>query len=120
MVLLKYVNQISNKIKNIRLLYTCHSLPDKCFSGRNKKEAKAARHLIKENGLRLIALHDKMRTELNEMFDVDNTVVIRNGIDFKRFQNLKVSKEEIRKSLGITENAYVVGHVGRFEDLLIE
>jgi glycosyltransferase involved in cell wall biosynthesis len=114
MVLLKYVNQISNKIKNIRLLYTCHNLPDQYFSGRNKKEAKAARHLIKENGLRLIALHDEMKTKLNDMFDVDNTVVIRNGIDFKRFQNVKDSKEKIRKSLGVPKDAYVIGNVGRF------
>jgi glycosyltransferase involved in cell wall biosynthesis len=82
---------------------------------KREEEGIAARHLIKENGLRLIALHDEMKTELNEMFGIDNTVVIRNGVDFKRFQNVKVSKKEIRKSLGIPENAYVVGHVGRFD-----
>ena len=50
------------------------------------------------------------------MFDVDNTVVIWNGIDVMRFQNINLTSEMERKKLGIPRNAFVVGHVGRFAD----
>ncbi len=112
--LLHNILPISSKIRDIKLLYTCHSLPSLLFSGKDKKEGVAAKKLLKTNNLLMIALHDGMRKEINEMFDIDNTVVIRNGIDFKRFQNIKESQFEIRKNLGIPVNAYVIGHVGRF------
>ena len=50
--------------------------------------------------MRLIALNEPMRLELNEMFHVDDTVVLYNGIDFQKY-NIEESKENIRKSLNI-------------------
>ena len=110
------ISQISNKIRNIKLFYTCHTLPTLLLSGKSKKEGIAARTLLKNNQLQIIALHDNMRKEINEMFKIDNTVVIRNGIDFKRFQNVSESKCNIRKCLGIPDNTYVIGHIGRFSN----
>ena len=114
--LLHNISPISNKIRNIRIFYTCHNLPTLLLSGKRKKEGIAARYLLKNNQFQIIALHDDMRKEINEMFDIDNTVVIRNGIDFRRFQNISESKENIRKFLGIPDNVYVIGHIGRFND----
>ena len=68
----------------------------------------------RHNGLRLIALHDEMRNQLNMMFNVSNTVVVKNGIDIKRFQNVQEDRKVIRNSLEIGEEKYVIGHVGRF------
>ena len=114
--LLHNISPISNKIRNIKLFYTCHNLPTLLLSGKCIKEGIAARYLLKNNQFQIIALHDDMRKEINEMFDIDNTVVIRNGIDFRRFQNVYESKSSIRKCLGIPDNAYVIGHIGRFSD----
>lgn len=108
------ISQISDKLHDLRLFYTSHTLPSISLSGKREKEGIAARKLIKNNNLQMIALHDDMRREINEMFGIDNTVVIRNGIDFRRFQNVAESQKEIRQNLGIPENAYVIGHVGRF------
>lgn len=114
LTLLQYVSKIRKGIDNVKLFYTCHNEP-KYFIGRTvPKEYNAAKKLIKNNNLQIISLHDDMRKEINEIFGIDNTVVIRNGIDFKRFQNIKESQFEIRKNLGISENAYVIGHIGRF------
>lgn len=111
---LKEFVPISRNLKGVRLLYTCHNLPETMFSGLHTSERKAAEYLIKHNDLRLIALHDNMRDELNEMFGVDNTAVIRNGIQMDRFTNVPESKDNIRKVENIPEDAFVVGHIGRF------
>ena len=114
LILLHYVHKISKSIKNIKLFYTCHSEAKVLLDGDRMYENKAAKYLIQRNQLQMIALHDDMRKEINQMFGINNTVVIRNGIDFNRFRNISESKEEIRKALNIPENAFVMGHVGRF------
>lgn len=112
--LLHHVKKISKHTKNIKIFYTCHSKPECFFTGKRTYEGISAKYLIKHNNLQMIALHDDMRKEINEMFNIDNAVVIRNGIDFSRFKNVIESKTEIRKSLNIPNEAFVVGHVGRF------
>lgn len=63
---------ISNSLKDIKLFYTCHTLPERLFAGTHKAEYKAADYLIKNNGLQIIALHEKMKNELNKMFSIDS------------------------------------------------
>ena len=63
--------------------------------------------------VQLIALHEDMRDSLNKAFGIDNTIVLNNGTDISRFQNAK-PREEVRAKLGIPQDAFVVGHVGRF------
>ena len=101
-------------LDGIRLLFTCHNPPQMLIGDQRPGERDACRYLIDHNGLQIIALHEEMAKEINEMFNVDNTAVIRNGVDFDKFRNIPKTKSEIREGLGIPENAYVVGHVGRF------
>lgn len=114
--LLKDLRPISRYLRGIRLLYTCHNVPKLMFCGERKKEFAAAKHLIQHNGLRLIALHDQMRQELNRMFGVENTQVIRNGVHLSRFSHVPQSREQLRSEVGIPENAFVLGHIGRFSE----
>lgn len=109
--ILRYVAPVSRLLKSVQLFYTCHSEPSVVFE--NPKERKAAVKLIKNNQLQLIALHEDMAKELDKLFGINNTIVVRNGIDFKRFRNVTESKEEIRTSLGIGNNTFVIGHIGR-------
>ncbi len=105
--------EISDSLKGITLFYTCHNEPSHIFE-KYKEEFDACKYLIENNNIRLIALHEKMRLELNELFHIDNTVIIHNGINFDRFLSVPVIKEEKRKEIGIPPEAYVLGHVGRF------
>ncbi len=114
--LLKYVKQIAKKISGIKLLYTCHNVVSHYFGKDYPEQTEAANYLVRNNKLQFVALHDDMRKELDEMFGVNNTVVIRNGVDFRRFQGVDESQTEIRRTLGISEDAYVLGHVGRFTE----
>ena len=117
MTVLKYLKPISKYLQGIRLFYTCHSLPERYLGKEQKEERRAAKYLIEKNDLRMIALHHEMAQEINTILDIKNTVVVHNGIDFNRFLNINESKEEVRDSLNIPRDAYVIGHVGRFHPL---
>ena len=112
--MLKYLLPIRKELSGVKLLYTCHSIPSRYFTGSNADEMEAAKILVKENDLQLIALHNEMRLELNKMFGVSNTVVIHNGIDFGLYRNLRESKAEIRRSIGVPGGKFLIGHIGRF------
>ncbi len=112
---LKRVERIMNELEGVRLLYTCHNEPWFYFDNMPNEE-KAAKVLIKEKGLRLIALREDMAVTLNKKFNVDNTVVIKNGINFDRFRKLNKTRERMRKELGIGERAFLIGHIGRFNE----
>lgn len=119
MWLLKYFLPLSDVLKglNIRLFYTCHSLPERYFGKENQKEFEAAQHLLEHNNLQLIALHQAMANELNQMFDIDNTIVLNNCIDLERFMSVEITQAQIRASIGIPTDAFVVGHVGRLSEV---
>ena len=112
---LEYLPFIHRTLKGIKLFFTCHSKPDIVFNKKyNLKQYLSAKFLIKHNSLRLIALHTLMCNQLNELFNINNTLVVHNGIDFKRFSNLDSEKYSTKKSLDIDQNTFVVGHIGRF------
>ena len=104
---------LKGHLSGIRLLYTCHSEVNKHFFD---KEEAATRQLIQDHGMRLIALHDDMKKELDQRFSTDDTVVIRNGVDLRRFREAEASAEETRKSIGLAQDSFVVGHIGRFTE----
>jgi len=112
--LLKYLKRIADNIRGIKLLYTCHNVVSHYFGEDYPEQTEAAKYLIEHNNLQFIALHEDMSRELNEMFGVNNTAVIRNGVDFRRFTSLEETRAQIRRELNIPEKAFVLGHVGRF------
>lgn len=114
---LKYLVPCAKFLNETKLFYTCHSIPCRYF---NKKECKeefdAATFLIKNFSLTLIGLHREMQNELNTLFNINNSIVVHNGIDLDRFYEIRKNKErkQIRMNLGIQQKAFVLGHVGRF------
>lgn len=110
---LRYLDAVKKVLKGITLLYTCHSLPS-CMLPVGSHEWKAAKSLIENNRMQMIALHPKMANEINGMFDIENTQIINNGVDFRKFRNIKKTKKDIRNDLKIPLDSFVVGHVGRF------
>lgn len=117
--LLKYVFPLSELLnkKKIKVFYTCHSVPSRYFLGKNKLEFKAANLLIRKNRLQLIALHNEMANELNVMFNINNTIVLKNGIDFRKFSIIQETKQQAKIRIGISSECFVVGHIGRFADV---
>ncbi len=111
---LQYVAPISKKLGNVRLFYTCHTGLERLFEGNYEAEEKAARKLLKCANMQMIGLHEEMVEQINRRFGIDNAVVIKNGIDFEKFSRLTVDKQQMKEALQIPQNAYVIGHIGRF------
>ena len=109
------LKRMSSQLKGIKLFYTCHSNPKVHLNDNTKNhELSAAKYLIVHNGLRLIALHEEMCKELNDLLGITNSTIIWNGVNFSKFSNLLESKMIIRNSLSIPQEAFVVCHVGSF------
>lgn len=75
----------------------------------------AINKLIRVCRARLIALQPQYIETLNALFHVTDTILLPNCIDLKRFQTPEKSSVEMRAELGIPADAFVVGHVGRFQ-----
>lgn len=110
---LEILQAARKSLKGVRLFHTCHNVPQIVYVD---GEDTAAQKLIRENGMQLIALHSDMTRELNEMFRVDNTATIRNGIDMPRFMEPGIHRQTKREEIGLPKDAFVVGHVGRFSE----
>ena len=122
---LQTLSYISKKLTSIKLFYTCHSLPENMIGRTGSSEFDAAKLLIDLNKLQMIALHEAMADEIDTMFGINNTAILNNGIDVARFENVDKTKLEIREQIGIPQNAFVIGHIGRFSyaknhELLLE
>lgn len=73
----------------------------------------ATKKLIKKYKSLLIALNPEMQKDLKNVYKNTKCVIVNNGIDITRFYNV-ISTKEKRLELGIPENAFLIGHVGRF------
>lgn len=113
--LLDIVSKINKKyLSSVKIFYTCHNVPEVLLGNNSSKEFKAAKKLIKRNQLTIIALHSQMAEQLNKMLGITNTIVLHNGIDVVRFANVTESQINIRESIGLPSNGFVIGHIGRF------
>ena len=110
---LNHAVEAREQLKGVKLFYTCHSEP-RVYFDEKKGEDQAARTLLKENNLVFIALHEDMAKEISQRFNTNNVAVIKNGIDIEKFRDIKETKREIKKQLGIEQSSFVVGHIGRF------
>lgn len=105
----------ANPKKDTRIVHTVHNEPKRLWKNTfsRKLDLWSARRLVKKYSMRFVVLHEEMKNEINDLFHVDNSIVLNNGIDFSRFANAE-KRELVREKIGIPENAYVIGHVGRF------
>ena len=111
---LEDVKNCADLLSDCKIFYTCHNLPERMIGSERPREHEACEYLLKNNNLQITALHEEMKKEINELFNIDSTVVVNNGIDVLRFRDVSETKDDIRKSIGVASNAYVIGHIGRF------
>lgn len=110
--LLKYMLPVAMKFRDIRFVYTLHSPVISLFY--EKDEIFSAKILLKMKRLRMIALQKNMREEMQEYFHVKDVIVLENGIDISKYRDIRVEKLKSRKELNIKQDAFLVGHIGRF------
>lgn len=130
--LLRYLNFLRSS--NVKIFYTVHSDPKAVFLNvdfetvkknsikrrivrfRKKimryKERTVAKQLLKAHRLTFIALHKDMQKEVNDIFAVNNTIILKNGIDFVRFKRRTEKNISKQKEIGIPADRFVIGNVG--------
>ena len=101
--------------KSTKLFHTVHNdvnvMWNKSFA--RKRDLRSAKRLVAKRGMILIALHKEMRNELNELFQIDNTIVLNNGTFIEKYQNAG-EKYALREKYNVGKKDYIIGHVGRF------
>lgn len=102
-------------LSNEKIFYTVHNDPYLTINTKKRKIIKwSIIQLIRQKNLQLIALHNCMKNQLNEMFKISNTLVVNNGIDLKRFNKNLYDTSTLRTKLGFSDKDFIIGHVGRF------
>lgn len=115
--LVHYLLYAKYELKHTRIIYTCHSKPEALFSTNHredKRSKKALKKFLNRGNTEIIALHSEMAVQIKNIFCTGHVAVLNNPIELKRFVNPGVDKICFRKSIGVPEKAFVVGHVGRF------
>lgn len=110
----EFLLPINVKKLNIKLFYTVHTEVNVLFGKGRFKSRFCTNYCIKKKGMIPIALHENMRKDVNKFFNIDNTVVLHNGIDLERFNRSNYNELEILKTLNIKKESFIIGHVGRF------
>ena len=102
--------------KNTIIFHTVHSDPDKLWPKDNKRrmrDFRAVKWLIAHRNMKLIVLHEGMKNMVDKMFGISNSIVLNNGVDVDSIKSV-VNRDVIREELNIAEEAFVIGHIGRF------
>jgi glycosyltransferase involved in cell wall biosynthesis len=92
-----------------KMFHTLHSDPQKTSYGLH---VYVDRFCYKLFNVRTLALNQEMKEKADLLFHLDNTLVLRNGIDIESYSNQP--RIELRQDFGIPVDCFVLGHVGRF------
>lgn len=114
LILNKYV-RFAHPTNKTKIVYTQH-FDVKWLKLENQSEINCILWEMENYPVHLIALNRKMKSQMDEMFHTQNTVIINNGIDFKQYEK-PFDRKKKRYELGIPENALAIVHVGRFDPL---
>lgn len=111
----------SKVLSETKLIYTVHNVFDNYFSKspknlRKYREYKELWRLVHKYDTKLITLHDSMNAVMRKEFNTENVVTVWNGIELGRFIYSENERLRIRKECNIPDDAYVIGHVGRFHE----
>lgn len=112
-----YIAPLKTKRNNIKLYYTIHSDLKALYGKERQKNKMLTKYCIKRKGMIPIALHEKMQVEMNNLFNINNTLLLNNAVDVHKFQNVKKDKNEILDMLKIKKDTFIVGHIGRFHEV---
>ncbi|WP_404429627.1 glycosyltransferase [Sutcliffiella horikoshii] len=114
LLVVKYLIPVNSKKLRIKFFYTVHSEVGRLFRKERILFRFYTRYCIKIKGMVPIALHSRMQKEVNELFKTDKCIVLNNAVDINRFNSSNFDRNSIRESLGLKNDTFVVGHVGRF------
>lgn len=69
---------------------------------------------LAKNGVVFFSLSDKMTADIQRYYETTRTIYVPNGFDFKKIRANRYDKKVFLQEIGIPEDAFIIGHVGRF------
>lgn len=96
-----------------RCAFTFHSRVERYFN--NGAYVQTLFERLSHTGLSFIAISSKLEEDIRNIYPEAKCVLIPNGVDMTAIEKKSRRKSEIRKELGISDDAFVVGQVGRFD-----
>lgn len=101
--------------KKTHIVYTQH-FNVQILVNTYKKDLRCLKWITKKYPTDIITLDDEMKNKMIQICDTNAVQVLNNGIDILKYQKpIDVNKK--RRELGIPENAFVMVHVGRFDEV---
>ena len=97
--------------KKVKRIHTIHTVPSVASNGKIFCFDKFCYKVLK---VLPICLNKELSESANTLYDINHCQYLYNPIDIEKFSK-KINKAELRKKFNIPENAYVLGHVGRFD-----
>lgn len=95
-----------------RIFYTFHTDIERDFQMRNTLHKNTLHKYIKD-GMNIFVLNDKMLSDAKKIFNTKKVYQLSNGLNINEIQKNNIPKNTLKQSLGIPQNTFVVGHVGR-------
>ena len=95
-----------------RSVFTFHARVDRCFN--IGPFVRPLFNRLSHTGFCFVAISSRVENDIRQFFPAANVVKIPNGVDLSDIRKHRKEKEIVRKELGIADDAFVLGQVGRF------
>lgn len=105
------VKKLPVPVNNI--YYSVHTDVGRTFEIYGKSHYKNAKRFI-EKGINVVVVTERMKKDLLSFFPTAKYYLLGNGVDTKKIRNLRYDRKEFLNSIGINENCFVMGHIGRY------
>ena len=102
-----------DKILFKNLFYTFHTDVDRTLKYAQPNFRISLENKI-NNGLKIIALSEKLKSQVLNFFPNAEVTTISNGIDINAIKAKKINREKFLNSIKVPNDAFILGHVGRF------
>lgn len=96
-----------------RIIYSFHSNVERALRLSKKKEYVILSKLSQQ-GLTFFALTDQMCDDIKRIFNTDRIYKIPNAVNIQKIRTNVYTKSEFLPEINIPADAFVLGHVGRF------
>ena len=106
-----YIEQLD--FNSTQVFFTFHTAVDRALAYSPKRFRDGLKRLV-SNGGRIIALSKEMEQDVLRNYPMANVEVIPNGVNINAIRTEIYEKKAFLRELGLPENAFIVGHVGRF------
>lgn len=96
-----------------KVFFSFHTDVKRDIEVQGKKQFQTLMHW-KRKGLNIFVLHNLMKKDAAALFGEKNIFVLPNGIDVHNIATKRYDRAQFLKQLNIPQDAFIVGHVGRF------